>query len=107
MKPYVCIIGGLFAIAASTAVLTPLASIATPKPTPSPFYETPFVVGDCNGDGKVQQEEWMLCWMIESRSTGASGLSPCSACDADGNGVVTVEEAQWASWNGGVRTIDQ
>lgn len=68
----------------------------------APFY---FVglVGDCDYDGRVQAEEWSLCWMIEAGQTGAAGLKPCVPCDTDGDGIVTSEEAKWASWNGGVR----
>ena len=69
----------------------------TPRPTP----RTPTSSGrgvlpaDCNADGQVDTEEASIAWMI---NYGSAPLEACAAADADGDGVVTASEAQWATW---------
>lgn len=54
------------------------------------------IVGDCDGDGRVASTEWATCWAIENLAVPRKA---CPACDADGDGVVTREEAGWATGN--------
>lgn len=67
------------------------------RSSPSPVCrQPPAILGDCDGNADVSDIEANLCWGIESLSVPTSA---CPACDYDGDGVVSVQEAQWATWN--------
>lgn len=48
-------------------------------------------VGDCNGDGRVTEQEMQIAMDI---AMGAIPLDTCPSADANGDGKVTVDELQ-------------
>lgn len=73
-------------MAASSAlglVLVLLTSVSSPATEPAPCD------GDCNRDNQVDVSELVLGLRIAQQS---ASVEECEACDADGNGSVTIDE---------------
>ena len=64
---------------------------ATPTPTitPSPIPTAPTCTGDCDGSLSVAINEVITCVNI---ALGSSQLGTCSACDGNGDGMVSIAE---------------
>ena len=79
-----------------TPTQTPTPSPPSFTPSQTPTATAPLCVGDCDGDGVVSAGEAATC------CGGISLDGPCPACDANGDGDVTVSECIIATQNAAI-----
>lgn len=70
-------------------VPTPTPTTLTPSVAPSPTGTPPPCDGDCSGDGQVTIDELLRCVAFALSADPHAG---CSACDANKDGTVQIEE---------------